>query len=130
MFQRWFKLPNTLYRTPLQKSTLTIVNYALTNRYFCLQFKHVPLYLEWAPLGVFSGKPEEKLDTSETSKEDKVCNMTAIWVLLYSFIIQYMEIMEQTMYNGVLLIKHTDKAESVVKYNTILALTVMACKKN
>jgi len=37
------------------------------------KFKHVPLYLEWAPLGVFSGKPEEKLaeETSETTKENK-----------------------------------------------------------
>ena len=92
-----------LYPTPLQKSTLT-------KRHFCLQFKHVPLYLEWAPLGVFSGKPEEKLDTSETTKEDKVCDMTALWVLLYSFIIQYMETMEQTMYYGILLIKHAGKA--------------------
>ena len=37
-------------------------------------------------------------------------NMTALLVLLYSFIIQYMETMEQTMYNGILLIKHADKA--------------------
>jgi len=125
--QRWLTLTDTLYPTPLQKGTLT-------NRYFCLQFKHVPLYLEWAPLGVFSGKPEEKLD-NETTKEDKVCNMTALWVLLCFFIVQYMEIMEQTMYNGILLIKRTDKAvyflnPAVVKYNTILALTVMECKKN
>ena len=40
------------------------------------QFKHVPLYLEWAPLGVFSGKAEEK-DLQEVKKykqtiEDKV----------------------------------------------------------
>ena len=39
------------------------------------QFKHVPLYLEWAPLGVFSGKPEDKhkeMETAEKSKGDKV----------------------------------------------------------
>ena len=42
-----------------------------------LQFKHVPLYLEWAPLGVFSGKPEEKLaeETTGTAKENKVYNV-------------------------------------------------------
>ena len=33
------------------------------------QFKHVPLYLEWAPLGVFSGKAEEK--NVEERKKDK-----------------------------------------------------------
>ena len=43
---------------------------------FPSQFKHVPLYLEWAPLGVFSGKAEEK-DPQEAEKdvqtsEDKV----------------------------------------------------------
>lgn len=34
------------------------------------QFKHVPLYLEWAPLGVFSGKAEVKKD--EQTSEVKV----------------------------------------------------------
>lgn len=36
-----------------------------------LQFKHVPLYLEWAPLGVFSGKAEEK-DLQEAKKDEQV----------------------------------------------------------
>ena len=35
-----------------------------------LQFKHVPLYLEWAPLGVFSGKAEEK-DLQEAKKDEQ-----------------------------------------------------------
>ena len=57
-----------------------------------LQFKHVPLYLEWAPLGVFSGKAEEK-DLQEAKKdeqigEDKVRflrNKIALAVLLSRF---------------------------------------------
>lgn len=71
---------NIAYLTHLRKSALTnqLIDIALY-----LQFKHVPLYLEWAPLGVFSGKPEEKLaeETSETTKENKVYNVTAFaWV--------------------------------------------------
>lgn len=34
------------------------------------QFKHVPLYLEWAPLGVFSGKAEVK-DLKEVKKDEQ-----------------------------------------------------------
>ncbi|CAH3173590.1 unnamed protein product [Porites evermanni] len=34
------------------------------------KFKHVPLYLEWAPLGVFSGKAEEK-DLQEAKKDEQ-----------------------------------------------------------
>ena len=34
------------------------------------QFKHVPLYLEWAPLDVFSGKAEEK-DRQEAKKDEQ-----------------------------------------------------------
>ena len=34
------------------------------------QFKHVPLYLEWAPLGVFSRKVEEK-DLQEVKKDEQ-----------------------------------------------------------
>lgn len=36
-----------------------------------LQFKHVPLYLEWAPLGVFSGEAEEK-DLQEAKKDEQI----------------------------------------------------------
>ena len=36
-----------------------------------LQFKHVPLYLEWAPLGVFSGKAEEK-DLQEAKEDEQI----------------------------------------------------------
>lgn len=36
------------------------------------QFKHVPLYLEWAPLGVFSGKAEEK--DEERKKDEQTRN--------------------------------------------------------
>ena len=36
-----------------------------------LQFKHVPLYLEWAPLGIFSGKAEEK-DLQEAKKDEQI----------------------------------------------------------
>lgn len=35
------------------------------------KFKHVPLYLEWAPLGVFSKKPEEKKE-EEMATEQKL----------------------------------------------------------
>ncbi|XP_073257669.1 probable RNA-binding protein 19 isoform X2 [Porites lutea] len=35
------------------------------------KFKHVPLYLEWAPLGVFSGKAEEK-DLQEAKKDEQI----------------------------------------------------------
>ena len=47
-----------------------------------LQFKHVPLYLEWAPLGVFSGKADEQIG------EDKVRflrNKIALAMLLSRF---------------------------------------------
>lgn len=37
------------------------------------QFKHVPLYLEWAPLGVFSGKAEEK-DVEERKEDEQTRN--------------------------------------------------------
>ena len=37
------------------------------------QFKHVPLYLEWAPLGVFSGKAEEK-DLEERKEDEQTRN--------------------------------------------------------
>ena len=36
-----------------------------------LQFKHVPLYLEWAPLGVFSGEAKEK-DLQEAKKDEQI----------------------------------------------------------
>ena len=36
-----------------------------------LQFKHVPLYLEWAPLGVFSGETKEK-DLQEAKKDEQI----------------------------------------------------------
>ena len=57
-----------------------------------LQFKHVPLYLEWAPLGVFSGEAKEK-DLQEAKKdeqtgEDKVRfvrNKIALAMLLSRF---------------------------------------------
>ena len=35
------------------------------------QFKHVPLYLEWAPLEVFSGKPEDK-NCKETKRDQNI----------------------------------------------------------
>ncbi|KAM7436996.1 putative RNA-binding protein 19 [Porites harrisoni] len=37
------------------------------------KFKHVPLYLEWAPLGVFSGKAEEK-NVEERKKDEQTRN--------------------------------------------------------
>ena len=36
-----------------------------------LKFKHVPLYLEWAPLGVFSGEAKEK-DLQEAKKDEQI----------------------------------------------------------
>ena len=36
-----------------------------------LQFEHVPLYLEWAPLGVFSGEAKEK-DLQEAKKDEQI----------------------------------------------------------
>lgn len=35
------------------------------------KFKHVPLYLEWAPLEVFSGKPEDK-NCKETKRDQNI----------------------------------------------------------
>jgi len=51
---------------------------------FCLT--HVPLYLEWAPLGVFTSKPgekdAEKTKTDEHTKEDEVSSMLFTLVAL------------------------------------------------
>lgn len=59
----------------------------------CLQFKHVPLYLEWAPLGVFSGKPEEKqaeeMETTETAKDDKVLLCCCVFLCFFITIFMY-----------------------------------------
>ena len=98
----------------------------------------MPLYLEWAPLGVFSGKPEEKLDTSETTKEDKVCNMTGLWrvsvPLSCNVSKQWSNKMgfcwKQALFYNTAGGKGCVLHESVAKNNTILVLTVTACKKN
>lgn len=39
--------------------------------YFChLQFKHLPLYLEWAPVGVFAKKEAKPGDETKTENDD------------------------------------------------------------
>ncbi|KAH0625434.1 hypothetical protein JD844_014949 [Phrynosoma platyrhinos] len=35
------------------------------------KFRHIPLYLEWAPMGVFSGPGKGKLENSGDNKEDE-----------------------------------------------------------
>ena len=50
---------------------LTLLSNLIITFPMALQFKHVPLYLEWAPLGVFSGKAEEK-DLQEAKKDEQI----------------------------------------------------------
>jgi len=45
----------------------------------CVQFKHVPLYLEWAPVNVFESPAAQPVNSeqSQSRKDDKVCSLPA-----------------------------------------------------